>query len=551
MLNSIYSKILSPFSKSSFEIAKKSKMLLSFNLLMIILTVSTFIVGLIISKPVYLLLSGFMAILWIISTFILSKGKFEISANITILGFMIIITAFKIFIELDKGSPIFWYIAGVFLTLITTSLIGYKLYQPLLITVIGVLGVLSSIFTIPIPLDKAVLIEIEPMDIIMVSIVTIAGGIIAMFLIKINTDMVNIAKTETEKTKKKFTMLKDIIKTSNKSMQIGENLVNSTKKTLDIIDEINNNFMVITEDFINLSEHMKKFEGNNQKIVSVTADVKSIISEQSTVISETSASIEEMTQSINNISDIAKNKQKAIHQLEVTTKEGEEEMNRAITSINKISESVTNILSVINVIVDLADQTNLLAMNASIESARAGQSGTGFSVVASEIRKLAETTTHQTKIITDKLNADIEQINESVEINKRAGEQFHKVNDEVHTVVYAIEEIINGMTELSAGTNQIMKAVNNLIDMAEKTDNSAKEMERLINSNKEDIQNIVSETETNKSKLEEILMSFSDIINETEKINEIGKENIEVIENLEEELMNIDKDNTNNTKALP
>jgi methyl-accepting chemotaxis protein len=385
------------------------------------------------------------------------------------------------------------------------------------------------------------MVRLDPEDLFIGSILLIVGGMIGLYILSQNKEIVRIVEKESENNKKRFMELHNLLGSSKKSLQIGGRLVFYSTKITRVVDEIEKLLDEINGEMVKLDEEMQMTESNNNVLQERTENVNQIIKNQSSFIEESSSSIIEMSNSINSISDISKSKLKVINQLSGTIKESREEVNKSIDSINKISESSSSVLEVINVIVNISNKTNLLAMNAAIEAAHAGTSGAGFAVVAEEIRKLADEASVNTKLITQTLNSNIKDVNTAVEIIKNTGEYFNKIDKEVIEVANAMDEIIGGTGELSAGTKDIMALVDTLVSGTEETKNSVIEMKDSVNKNYERIKNVKEQSENNKEKIKLVVNEFDDIVTDSNTIKDIGMENIENMEGLNKELTIINK----------
>ncbi|MFW5799383.1 MAG: methyl-accepting chemotaxis protein [Spirochaetota bacterium] len=530
MLEKLYSYILSGYSDSSIHIRKKTKALLNINLILL--------AGLIIVIPLSVLtgidismilsLSG-VAIVYVVSIIFLKYNNFTIAVNIHLIFTALMQTSSVIFSGTHSGIDTVYMLSFfIAITLLDAALVSNRFYQPISVTAIGIIGIIILIFSKILPNESiSHLYRTFPFFILL-----ILCGVIAVLVLKQINSVIVVAEKEIKSSKSRYNKLKDIIEKMEEGINIGEKLTKSTETTMNTIKDIDKSLSNVREEMVNLSNEMQTSEENANSLVETTKSMKDTINEQTTLISESSASIEEMTSSINNISEITKSKKESITELVKTTDEGEKEMNKAIDSINKVSDSSSNILDVIKVIVNISSQTNMLAMNASIEAAHAGDSGAGFAVVADEIRKLAEDSSNNTKIIKDTLNKNLKDISIAVEINKQAGEYFHRINEKVSEVADAMEEIISGMSELSSGTNEVMKAVTNMLDKSETTNNSVKDLEKIIEGNKSGIKYITELTLNNRKKIEKVVSQFEDIVAENNAINEIGKQNINYIERL-------------------
>jgi methyl-accepting chemotaxis protein len=207
------------------------------------------------------------------------------------------------------------------------------------------------------------------------------------------------------------------------------------------------------------------------------------------------ASVEEMNVSISHVADSAVSARDLANETGKLSTEGKGLVQNTIGEINRISESVTtanqNILSldeeskeisnIIKVINGIAEQTNLLALNAAIEAARAGEQGRGFAVVADEVRKLAERTSLSTKEITtmisamqsatqgavDGMEAGRNQVDAGVKMAAKTGESMARIHGESQRVLEAVDEISSALREQSGATDQIARSVEMIAQMSE------------------------------------------------------------------------------------
>lgn len=216
---------------------------------------------------------------------------------------------------------------------------------------------------------------------------------------------------------------------------------------------------------------------------------------QSDAASAMAAAVEQMTVGINHISDNAQDAQQEASASGRLSTQGSEVVRETIDDINRISEVVqrsadiisdlgkrsAEISAIINTIKEIADQTNLLALNAAIEAARAGEQGRGFAVVADEVRKLAERTTQSTQEITrmiggiqegaqqavQAMEEGVARVGEGVGRAGQAGEAIGQISAGAERTVRAINEISDALREQSSVSTEIAQRVESIAQMAE------------------------------------------------------------------------------------
>lgn len=157
----------------------------------------------------------------------------------------------------------------------------------------------------------------------------------------------------------------------------------------------------------------------------------------------------------------------------------------SVSKLENLNENTKKISILIEVINSIADQTNLLALNAAIEAARAGEAGRGFSVVADEIRKLAEqvnvssveiadiisATQNESKVVTNSLNKAYKQVEQGTNQIKVSAEIFNEINEEILDMIDKISNMSNHLKEIAENSNKITIGIEQIAAISE--ENSA------------------------------------------------------------------------------
>ncbi len=245
----------------------------------------------------------------------------------------------------------------------------------------------------------------------------------------------------------------------------------------DVVGRLARSIDKVLQAFINLNDKSLEYsqrlaEGVDQcnRVIDKTIEGAKRQSQQASQIATAS---EQMTQTI---TDIAHNASKASETATLamqTAEKGQKITNQTIEKVKtvygtteelgemveKLNKSASEIGEIVTVIKDIADQTNLLALNAAIEAARAGEQGRGFAVVADEVRKLAEKTIKATEEISKKIGAIQNDTNLTTQSMKRELIEVKEVNEAVKMLGDTLSEIVSSVVMVKDQITQIATAV--------------------------------------------------------------------------------------------
>lgn len=272
-----------------------------------------------------------------------------------------------------------------------------------------------------------------------------------------------------------------------------------------------------------------------EQIALTIQEVASGAEKQVHSVEESSKIISEMSSGVHQIANNAQNVTVASQKAAEVAQEGNRAIHTAVKQMSSINQTVTELAAmvkglgdrsreigqIVEVITAIAEQTNLLALNAAIEAARAGEHGRGFAVVADEVRKLAEQSAHSAQQIAEligniqnetakavqSMEKGTGEVATGIEVVNSAGHSFEQIQRSVNDVAAQIEQVSAAVEEMSAGSEQMVQSVRLITEIAETTATGT--------------QNVSAATEEQLASMEEISASASSLANAAERLQNL------------------------------
>ncbi len=359
----------------------------------------------------------------------------------------------------------------------------------------------------------------------------------------LQTSRILVRNRESQRiTEQGFADIRGVFGQTETGLEVSRAMETTSRELQSGADSISQELILLSAQTSNLADQAREAGEASKVLDQVQTSLRSKMEDQVRSIHQTSSALEEINSLFQNMASTSRSKKESLDDLGRQARDGERQVNRMMTAFSTMQKTAEDVLSVVQVIEDISSRTNLLAMNASIEAAHAGNAGRGFGVVASEIRKLAEETSANSQAIRGTLDANLAQVHTAVE----AGSESQKL---LATVIHAFQDIqtllaeqLGGMEELGQGTREILTSVEQLQTGTQGVQDAARSLEGAVTTNRHHAASVQDAAEVLAEGVR-MLQGVAETIGESARvIREFGERNHGEVRGLQASLERVSAD---------
>ncbi len=311
---------------------------------------------------------------------------------------------------------------------------------------------------------------------------------------------------------------------SSENAELGSSIDLAAQNTASAIHQINASIESLRKQFSDMENAVQR---SATSLTTMSLAVKALIKDntsQTQAIKESDLASERMAATVEKIRIMAEENCSNAEDMQESVSYGDKKIEESNAMMKEVTNQLKSISEIVTLINAIAEQTNILSMNAAIESAHAGESGKGFSVVAEEIRILAESTGENAKRISDSLFTITSRMQEASELSEQAAASFGEVNGHSYKIHNSLSEILDNINEAAGEAEKVAQYSAHITTAAEKMSTEYEKLNvqrKTVSAEMTSLENVFA---ISRNGIDEIKLGAEDIVKRMLEVSHMSSE---------------------------
>lgn len=407
----------------------------------------------------------------------IARGAFKIVSTVTVVLFLAAAVALFTLREIEGPSAVYIQATYLIPAFVTAPLLAYAVWQIVLIVGAGLLAFAAQFFLRISPALDGAERAAAGQEFAVAMLLGLFTGMFIWQIFRFQQRSMRHVTDREQAARGQLDRLTALLNQTSQAFDVGTTLSERARGNAAVAEEITTELASITAMIEELTQTLRRMHQANGTMVDSEARVKEVIGDQSMAIETSSQAGERANEQVGLIRRSAERQEAELETLVGVSQRGTDQVESTVRSIRALADSSKRILEVIDVIEGIAERTNLLAMNAAIEAAHAGEAGRGFAVVAEEIRKLADETSENSGAIRMTLHDSSQDVAHAVSDGEELGRAFDEIVTRISALRDALQDVSSGIGELSNGHAEISRSSENVLSINREVTASLSKME--------------------------------------------------------------------------